>query len=29
VADSRREVPAGSCHVYQVGKRRVARVTVE
>ncbi|HSH41546.1 MAG TPA: tyrosine--tRNA ligase [Arenicellales bacterium] len=29
VADSRREVPAGSRHVYQVGKRRVARVTVQ
>ncbi len=28
VEDSRREIPAGSRHVYQVGKRKVARITV-
>jgi tyrosyl-tRNA synthetase len=28
VEDSRRQVDAGSCHVYQVGKRKVARITV-
>ncbi len=28
VEDSRREMPAGSRHVYQVGKRKVARITV-
>lgn len=27
--DSRREIAAGSCHVYQVGKRRIARVTIQ
>ena len=27
--DRDRQVPVGSCHVYQVGKRRFARVTVE
>lgn len=29
VRDSRMEIPAGSAHVYQVGKRRFAKVTVE
>jgi len=29
VADSRQEVAAGSRHVYQVGKRKVARITVQ
>ncbi len=28
VADGAREIPAGSTHVFQVGKRRVARVSV-
>jgi tyrosyl-tRNA synthetase len=29
IEDTRLEVPAGATHVYQVGKRRFARVTVE
>ncbi|MCC7258712.1 MAG: tyrosine--tRNA ligase [Gammaproteobacteria bacterium] len=28
ITDGRREIPAGASHVFQVGKRRVARVTV-
>jgi len=28
VADGKREVPAGATHVFQVGKRRVAKITV-
>jgi tyrosyl-tRNA synthetase len=28
LADGKREIPAGSSHVFQVGKRRVARITV-
>jgi len=28
IDDSRREIAAGSVHIYQVGKRRVARITV-
>ena len=28
VEDRAREMPAGSSHVYQVGKRRFARVTL-
>ncbi len=28
VEDGRREIPAGASHVFQVGKRRVARITI-
>jgi len=26
--DGKREIPAGASHVFQVGKRRIARITV-